>query len=65
MTTHHESPDHDYSPQTNVSHDEAEALHHYRLNLGLNYDAGFGSFLGDTAAGDLDQTFSEHQPPHD
>ena len=39
---------------------ETRALEHYQRDLGLNYDAGFGSLLDDTAAADLARTRREH-----
>jgi hypothetical protein len=41
---------------------EARALDHLDRNLGMNYDAGFGSLLEDTAAADLARTRREHEP---
>lgn len=62
---HNHGPDldHDCSPQHNVPPDEAEALHHFRANIGMNFDGSFGSLWEDTAARDIADTFREHQPP--
>jgi hypothetical protein len=55
---------HDQKPQP-VEKDERDAetraLEHLDRNVGMNYDAGFGSLLEDTAAADMARTRSDHR----
>jgi hypothetical protein len=55
---------HDQTPQfVENSERDAENLALDRLdrNVGMNYDAGFGSLLEDTAAADMARTRSDHR----
>jgi len=40
---------------------ETRALDHLDRNLGMNFDAGFGSLLEDTAAADIARSRSDHR----
>jgi hypothetical protein len=40
---------------------EARALEHFESDIGLNYDAGFGSLLEDTGAADIARTRRDHR----
>lgn len=55
---------HDQEPQP-IEKDERDAetraLAHLDRNVGMNYDAGFGSLLEDTAAADMARTRSDHR----
>ncbi len=41
--------------------DEKRALEHLKRDVGMNYDAGFGSLLDDTAAADIARARDEHR----
>jgi hypothetical protein len=47
-------------PQPKHHEQEDRDLDHFRSDVGMNYDSGFGSLLEDTAAGDVDQVMHEH-----
>lgn len=56
----------DTTPQSHVypsraRNDEARALEHFTYDVGMNYDAGFGSLLDDAAAADIDRTRRDHR----
>lgn len=45
--------------------DQKRALEHLNRDVGMNYDAGFGSLLDDTAAGDLAEAHDQHRHAKD
>jgi hypothetical protein len=47
-------------PDAHASNDESAALAHFQRDVGLNYDASFGSLLDDTAAADVAYIVKEH-----
>lgn len=48
-------------PKPDLREEEARDLEHFRRDVGMNYDAGFGSLSDDVAAADVDQTMHEHR----
>jgi hypothetical protein len=58
-TNHH--PDRfDHDAANGADQDEARALKHFHRDIGMNYDAGFGSLLCDSAAADVASVDREH-----
>lgn len=45
--------------------DEKRALEHFKRDVGMNYDGGFGSLLDDAAAADIAHARDEHRRAKD
>lgn len=52
-------PSHHHGPDERV--DEKRALEHLKRDVGMNFDAGFGSLLDDAAAADIARARDEHR----
>lgn len=47
-------------PEAYASDDESAPLAHFQRDVGMNYDASFGSLLDDAAAADIAYVVKEH-----
>jgi hypothetical protein len=52
-------------PDLEKRDDQATALAHYHRDVGMNYDASFGSLLDDSAASDVAFMDQENAAPKD